>query len=168
MTTTTKRKDGKWYTVVATEGRFWKGKDGKNDSVTVVVRTVEGPETGVEEKVYLDLGERSIEYSVKKLRALGWTCDDITVLTGLGSLKAAMVVNYAPAKNGGEPFRNVNIMPLKPHAHDEEGLREMAKKYAGFAKAIPTVAATADNLAGVLPPARMPSPKAAKDSDLPF
>lgn len=66
-------------------------KEGK-DAPTVVgkVRVVEGPTTGREQVLYLSLVGGAAEISMKQLRALGWTCNDITALTGLGSVKADM------------------------------------------------------------------------------
>lgn len=66
-------------------------KEGK-DAPTVVgkVRVVEGATAGREQLLYMSLVGGAAEITMKQLRALGWNCNDITALTGLGSVKADM------------------------------------------------------------------------------
>lgn len=150
----------KYFNVVATDAKFIPGNDKRPDGLYVTVRTVDGPQEGVEEEVFLRLEEKSTEYTMKGLRALGWTGEDITnPVEGLGSIKAVMSVTT----NG--KYRNISFFPMKEQI-TEEGLREFAKKYLDAAKAAAVIPATAYNLAGNIPPAKQQ--ESGTNADLPF
>lgn len=156
----------KWSTVQATEGKFLPGTGGKADRVVVTVRVVDGDGgigTDREKFMYLE-GEKAVARTMKELRALGWTCSDITVLTGLGSLKARMAESTAPNPKGGV-FNNINFVAMS-EPPSTESLREFAKKYQDAARGVEKIASVEYNKASNLPP--QVAQVAPVDSELPF
>lgn len=59
----------------------------KEPTVVGRVRCIDGEHTGREITLYLSLVGGAAEITMKQLRAMGWTCNDITALTGLGGVK---------------------------------------------------------------------------------
>lgn len=139
-------------------------------SVVGKVRVIEGSTAGREQMLYLSLSGGAAEYSMKTLRALGWTCNDITALTGLGSVKADMTGKNKPkmAKNPetgkwdiptGDTRTEYSIWPARVRptlrAEDQKAFAAKFKALAaGLKDAIVTV--TDDTRA----PAELPAAKA--------
>lgn len=142
--------NNKYYDVVAVDSRFIPADSAdRTDCVQVTVRVVSGPETGREFTAYLSLGEKSAAYTAQGLRNLGWACNDITALNGVGTLKARMRVKPYSTPSGTK--EGYSFFPIEDRSRDEESLRGFAKKYAGLAT-VPVIPATSANSVGTLPP----------------
>jgi hypothetical protein len=112
------------------------------------VRVVEGPTAGREQFLYMNLKGGAAEVTIKQLRALGWTCNDITALTGLGSVKADMTGQRKPkmAKDAdgkytvhtGEFVTQYNIWPARVRptmrSEDQKAFASRFKAMAAEAK----------------------------------
>lgn len=88
-----------------------KNDETKMPSVVGKIRSVEGPNVGEEVWFRGHLQGGAAEITMKQLRALGWTCNDITVLTGLGSTKAD--VTGADEEYQGKVYRRYNVWALR-------------------------------------------------------
>ena len=71
--------------VQAISGAIEEPAEGKSASVTVKLQVVAGPRLGEVFTEYMYLSEKAQEYTIANLRLLGWSCNDITELAGLGS-----------------------------------------------------------------------------------
>ena len=107
----------------------------KAPTVAVELRVVEGPDAGKTIFKYGSLHENAQQYTVEMLRTLGWTCNDITALTGLGSTKAIAVEKVGEFK--GKKTVDWMIFPIKTPAPTLE-----ADKAAGFAARYKALAAS--------------------------
>ena len=152
-----KRSDGKWYTGVATDKEFVVGQGDKADSVRVTIRIIEGEKTGEETSFWLRLGEKSLPHTIKTLRALGWSCNDITTLKGVGDTKARVVYNSRVYQ--GKTYTDMSAFPfVEREARSDGELRDFAKKYKAAAVEAPPLVVNKANLApDALPPPRAPS-----------
>jgi hypothetical protein len=79
------------YTCQAVDFKLYDAEDNKAPQVGVELRVVEGPEAGKTIFWYGSLHENAQEYTARSLRDMGWSCNDITTLEGLGTLKVVAV-----------------------------------------------------------------------------
>ena len=93
------------------EGETNQAGEPKAPDVFVTLRVTEGPEAGFELFKYGSLHDNAQQYTVEMLRTLGWNCNDITALTGLGSTKAIAVAKVREYK--GERQLEWMIFPVK-------------------------------------------------------
>ncbi len=84
---------------------------GTAEQIGVTLRVLEGPETGKEIYWYGSLHENAQQYTVEALRAMGWTCNDLGTLTGLGSLKVIAVEKIEEWK--GKKRTKYMVFPVK-------------------------------------------------------
>lgn len=124
------------YTVQATGFEIIEGDDTKGTAPRILVnlRVVEGPEAGTELRYYGSFHENAQQYTADALRAMGWTCNDVTVLEGLGDLKVHAVEKTSEYK--GKPQTSWMIFPIKTPAPRLE-----ADKKASFAAQFKALAA---------------------------
>lgn len=59
----------------------------KNPQIKVTLAVTSGPRAGRSIEKYLSLHPNAADITAKQLRAMGWTCNDVTVLEGLGSVR---------------------------------------------------------------------------------
>jgi hypothetical protein len=84
---------------------------GTAPQVGVELRVIEGPEAGKTIFWYGSLHENAQTYTVDALRAMGWSCNNITELEGLGSLKVIAVEKQEEWK--GKVRTKYMIFPVK-------------------------------------------------------
>lgn len=84
---------------------------GTAPQIGVKLRVIDGPDAGKEIFWYGSLHENAQQYTAEALRAMGWSCNDITVLEGLGSLKVHAVEKITEYK--GKPQTKWMIFPVK-------------------------------------------------------
>lgn len=125
----------------------------KAPQVAVVLRVVDGPNTGKDIPWYGSLHENSQEYTFAALRAMGWTCNDVTVLDGLGSTKVAIQGKESkPYK--GKTKQEWQVWPIKARAPrlSDENKASFADRYKALAVATPLLQRSADNEAPAVIP----------------
>ena len=129
----------------------------KAPSVAVTLRVVEGPDAGLEVYWYGSLKEgQAQEITAKTLRAMGWNCNDITALTGLGDLKVALV--GSEGEYMGKPQQRWNVWEIKTPAPRlaEESKASFADRYKALGVSVPVVTRSEANEA----PENIPAPLA--------
>lgn len=146
-----KNKSGVWCEIQALRGSVAPGKkkdDGTtgSDAVKVDLKIVkcdkDPSRVGQVFQEYLYLTEKSYEFTLEKLRILGWTCNDITELEGLGSTRAAGVINTETYK--GVAREKMGIFALKEPAPELEGnaKADFAKRFKAAAAKVAKVQVT--------------------------
>lgn len=133
-------------------------KDGtpKAPSVAVTLRVVTGPQAGKDIYWYGSLHENAQEITAKTLRSMGWSCNDITQLEGLGSLK--VIVQGAEEVYEGTARQRWNVWPVKTPAPRlaDENKADFATKYKALGMSTPVVEVTTFNTApDVIPESTM-------------
>jgi len=89
-------------TAQALSAQFNEPDEGKKPSVEVSLKIVtcdDGTRVGEVFTEFMSLSGRAVEYTMKNLRALGWTCNDVTELEGVGSTIAKCGI-YSDTYNG--------------------------------------------------------------------
>lgn len=127
-------------------------------SVYVRLRVIEGDDIGKELhwRGYLVGGAQPI--TVEQLRAMGWSDNDITKLTGLGSTKVEVTERMEEYPEGSGKFNaKYSVWAFRgerPTLRDEDK-RDFAKKFKALALEKPALKVTAANAAPAdLPPVR--------------
>lgn len=147
----------KAYVAVAIDHKILEPADpSKAPSIGVRFRVVEGPDTGAEFLWYGSLAEgQAQEITVRTLRDMGWTCNDITVCEGLGSVKFRAVEKIDTYK--GKRQVRYNIWPLKSARAElsPDAAASFASQFRALAASMPVVELTESNAAPAeLPPAK--------------
>jgi hypothetical protein len=149
------------FVCVAISGELVAPKDPtKEGSVNVRMRIVEGPDAGIEKIWYGNLNGGAGEFTMQALRTMGWSGLDLDDLTGLGSVKFAVVeeqkVLPAQGKLPPKQVTNFQIWPIEGRARlDENESRAVAARFKALAAAIPVAVITDGNRAPTeLPAAR--------------
>lgn len=134
------------------------GEDGKSPQKSVKLRIIEGDRTGEEVTYWGPLHENSQQFTAEALRTMGWSCNDITVCEGLGSVKVAVVEQEETYESGGKTktAKKYQIWPAEGKATIDEGEREsFAKQFKALAAGVKPIKVTAQNAAPAeLPPAK--------------
>lgn len=99
------------YVCQAVSFEVYDAEENKAPQIGVKLRVTEGPEAGKEIFSYHSLHENAQQYTVEALRTMGWSCNDITVLEGLGSLKVIAVEKIGEYK--GKKTTSWMIFPVK-------------------------------------------------------
>jgi hypothetical protein len=99
------------YTAQAVSFEIYEGENGKAPQVGVKLLVVEGADAGKEIFWYGSLHENAQQYTAEALRAMGWSCNDITTLEGLGTLKVIAVEKQEEYK--GKLKTKYMIFPVK-------------------------------------------------------
>ena len=132
------------YKVRAVHGSEQYGRSsGGTEQINVDVEFIGGEQEGATATVFLYLSDAAVEYSIAKLRALGWKGDKISELTGLGDTEAHALVKYETYQ--GEERMKVDILaggmgrvkvgnPMDPRAKSALDARLAAKIKAAPAK----------------------------------
>jgi hypothetical protein len=152
------------YVAVAVSHDINPGGEAKDDGtltspfVFVKLRVVEGDDIGKELnwRGYLVGGAQPI--TVDQLRAMGWSDNDITKLTGLGSVKVEVTERMDEYPAGSGKFTpKYSVWPYRgerPTLRDEDK-KDFAKKFKALALEKPAIKVTASNAAPTeLPPAK--------------
>lgn len=144
------------YTAQAIEAKIYEGEGDKAPQIGVELRVVEGPETGKVIWWYGSLHENAQQYTVEALRAMGWSCNDITTLEGLGSLKVIAVEKQEEYK--GKLKTKYMIFPVKTPKPtlEADAKASFASRFKALAASIAPVKQTELN-AG-LPTEALPAP----------
>lgn len=133
-----------YHTVQYVEHRFVDVADKKK-----LIVTVRDVETGVDTECWFQLEGVGAEITVKSLRALGWKCNSITTLEGIGSLKATLRIT----PNG--KYVNTSIFPLREKkekvAMDEAAKASFDEMFLALAATTEVIDTTDNNQAGALP-----------------
>jgi hypothetical protein len=107
----------------------------KAPQVGIELRVVEGPDAGKTIYWYGSLHENAQQYTFEALRDMGWSCNDVTALEGLGTLK---VIAVGKANNHeGKTYQKWMIFPVKTPKPTLE-----ADAKAGFAARFKALAAS--------------------------
>jgi hypothetical protein len=143
-------KAGDRFIVQATEGRIVEGKAAPQ--VEVTLRIVEGPHTGEETTTWGSLADGDAQrFTAEMLRTLGWSCNDITAMTGLGSTRAAIQAKESTYE--GKTRIRWSVFPLRSRkaALEPTSLKALAATFKSLAASVPPVAVDDSNRAGELP-----------------
>ena len=155
-------------------GRAIEGSEdfGMSDKGEQLALGVEIPSLSRRFTVFMSFSDAAMKYSVEKLRACGWTGEDITNLAGVSKNEVDISVKYETWK--GEERMKVDIYAgggrvKLDNPLDERQKREFAARMKGFLKSSATPAARPANAAP--PPARRegaydPGPE--PSDDIPF
>jgi hypothetical protein len=148
------------YVAVAVSGEIVPPKSETSaPQVEVTCRVVEGADAGKEFRVWLSLKEgQAQEISAKTLRTMGWRCNDITALEGLGSTKFDACQYNDEYK--GKTSTKYDIWPCKGPRNTlrEDDRQSFAARFKALAAATPAAPVTEANAApATLPPARSTS-----------
>lgn len=113
----------------------------RNDQIVLELQL---PEIGQNVSTFLVFSEKATPYSIRKLRACGWTGSDLSKLDGIDRNVVAVEVKYE--MYNGEEKMKVDIQTggsvVLESAHDDKKKRAFAAKHADFAKSIPVVTQT--------------------------
>ena len=144
------------FLCVAIDSKIYEADEKKAAQIGVKLRVIEGPDTGREIFWYGSLHENAQQYTAQTLRDLGWSCNDIATLTGLGTTKVWAVQKDEEYK--GKIKTRFMVFPMKSAkatlADADKG--SFAKQYKALALSVPAAALTDDNRA----PAVIPEPAA--------
>lgn len=144
--------DNGTYTCQAVSFEFIE-KEGKEPSIGVKLRVVEGPDTGKDIFEYLNLNGGAAEISMKTLRSLGWTCNDITVLEGLGSTK--VIVKGKGNEYNGKLYQKWSIWPMRVQRELAADVKaSFAERFRALAASAEVTRVVTENAAGPLPEAK--------------
>lgn len=130
------------YTCQAISFQLYDAEDNKAPQVGVELRVIEGPEAGKTIFWYGSLHENAQEYTAKALRDMGWSCNDITALEGLGSLKVVAVEKIEEYK--GKPRTKWMIFPVKTPKPtlEADAKASFGARFKALAAAVPAVKQT--------------------------
>lgn len=144
-----------------------------NQQIAVLFEIVEGVDQGCTIVWYGHFTDKTTDRTMESLRYCGWTCNDVTVLTGLGSKLVQIVVEHETQQEGKHEgqqrarVRWVNrlgggaIKLEKPM--DANAKRMFAAKMAMHAKKAPVMQG------GIGPQDRSPTEKPSEgEDDIPF
>lgn len=121
--------------VVAVGHEIYPPENGKSGSVAVTLRVIEGDRAGEEVKYFGSLHENSQQYTAEALRLMGWSCNDITVLDGLGKTKV-VAIEKEEVYNG-RPRKSYQIWPAEGKATLADNDREsFAKQFKALAASV--------------------------------
>ena len=154
---------------VAVDGQLYPENEKGPARVGVRCRVVEGPETGREEIVYMGLGEgQQAEITIKQLRVMGWSDNDITSLAGLGSTKFDLVKSQST--KGDKTYVNWNAYERRQKVTmRDEDRAAFAAQFSSLAAQVKPVVVTELNAAPEeLPAARAAGEITKKPDGLPF
>lgn len=146
------------YTCQAVSHEIIESKhEGKEPQIGVKLRVCEGPSTGMDIFWYGNLEGGAAQFTLEALRNMGWQCNDITALDGLGSTKVIVV-----GKNNeyqGKSYQRWMIFPVKTPRPQLEAdkLASFAERFKALAVTTETVKVGDLNAAGPLPEARAQS-----------
>jgi hypothetical protein len=145
------------YTAQAFSGEIMAPKGDKPDdqgSVFVKLRVCEGPETGKDIHWYGSLNGGAAQYTIEALRSMGWTCNDITQLEGLGSAKVVLI-GKANEFNGKTSQRWM-VFPVRVPAPrlEADAKASFAERFKALAVSTEVIKLAEVNAAGPLPEAR--------------
>lgn len=126
------------------------------------------PDIGEKVSTFLVFSEKSAKYSIERLRALGWSGNDLANLAGIDTKQVDVEVKYEMYQ--GQEKMKVQILTgggvvLKDKL-DDKGKKAFAAKYAAMAKATP--AASSSSTATPQRGAVQASAGAPNADDLPF
>jgi hypothetical protein len=130
------------YTAQAISFEIYEAEDNKAPSIGVKLRVVEGPDAGKEIFYYGSLHENAQQYTVEALRSMGWSCNDITTLTGLGSLKVIAVEKTEEWK--GKTRTKWMVFPVKTPKPtlEADSKSSFANRFKALAASVAPVKAT--------------------------
>lgn len=154
-------------------GSFLPPREDKENDVPVVLvtlRITEGPRAGEEETYRGRLTDKGAEYVVQDLRTMGWKCNDITKLEGLGDTKVTIAISHDQGNNG-KVYRNVKVFePRAKQKMSDEDRASFASRFAALAASTAPVSVGAHNQPTDLPAKKEPvqAPPAASGDDIPF
>lgn len=150
------------YVAVALGAEHYPAEDEKAPRIGVEIRVVEGEDAGKTIYWYGSLKDGEAQrITLESLRLMGWQCNDIMELTGLGSTKF-VVTEYEEVYNGKVQIR-YGIWELKPERKTvrTEDRKAFASQFKAAAAAIAPVKITETNKA----PDVLPEFKAAQGSN---
>ena len=151
------------FTCVAVGHEIIEPKDEtRSPQVSVKLRVVEGHETGREIWWYGSLHENAQQYTAQALRDMGWSCNDITALTGLGSVKVNAVAKQSEYQ--GKVRTQWMIFPAARASIRPEAKATLAKQFKALAASIKPIEVTELNKA----PEQVPTSTSSNGTDATF
>lgn len=152
------------YTAQAISFKVYDEEDGKAPQIGVELRVTEGEHAGKEIFWYGSLHENAQQFTVEALRTMGWRCNDITALEGLGSVKVIVVEKpaemYTDKRTGKQRMGSpkLQIWPVKTPKPTLEA--DKAKSFASRFKALAASVAPTEvtELNAGLPVDALPAP----------
>lgn len=134
------------YVCQAISFNVYDAEGDKAPQIGVESRVVEGPDAGKTIFTYHSLHENAQQYTVEALRNMGWSCNDITALEGLGSIKFIAVEKIGEYK--GKPTKSWMVFPVKtPKPTLEDDMRaSFAARFKALAASVKPVEQTQLNL----------------------
>ncbi len=141
------------YIVQAVGFEIYPEEDGKAPSVKVELRVVEGPEAGKTIFHYCSLHENAQQYSVEALRTLGWRCNDLTALEGLGEVKAIAVGKQETYKGKVQTRYMIFAVKTPKPTLEADAKASFAARFKALAASVAPVERTDLNKAGAVPAA---------------
>lgn len=133
------------YTAQAVSFEIYEGENGKAPQIGVKLRVTEGAEAGKEIFWYGSLHENAQQYTAEALRAMGWSCNDITTLEGLGALKVIAVEKQEEYK--GKMKTKYMIFPVKTPKPtlEADAKSSFASRFKALAASVAPTKVTAEN-----------------------
>lgn len=130
------------YIAQAVSFQLYDAEDNKAPQIGVELRVTEGPSAGKTIYWYGSLHENSQEYTAKSLRDMGWSCNDITALEGLGSLKVIVIGKADEYK--GKTTQRWNVFPVKTPKPtlEADAKSSFAARFKALAASVPAVKVT--------------------------
>lgn len=101
----------KYFDVVAVDHMIEGGDEKRSPQIVVRLKIVDGPQKGTQKMYYGSLHENAVKYTFEALRSLGWTCNDVEKLEGLGSVVAVAVED--DNKYNGKVTRRIKFINPK-------------------------------------------------------
>lgn len=102
---------GESFESVATGFELQEATDTAAPQVVVTCRVITGPQSGAEKRYYGSLHENAQQYTAEALRTMGWKCNDITALSGLGDTKFILREKFEQYK--GKRTTKHSVFPLR-------------------------------------------------------
>jgi hypothetical protein len=161
------------YVCQAVSHQIYDAEGDKAPQVGVESRVVEGPEAGKTIYTYHSLHENAQQYTAEALRAMGWSCNDITALEGLGSLKFIAVEKLEEyPKGSGKMKTKYMVFPVKTPKPtlEADAKNSFAARFKALAASVAPIKATELNAglsADEIPAARTNGTGAVAPSDGP-
>lgn len=144
------------YTVQAVSGAFIPNEKDpeKEGSIEVKLRVVEGPHAGEDKFWYGNLNGGAAEITIKILRDMGWSCNDITALTGLGSTK--VILRGKSNEYQGKTYQRWDVWPMRTPRPELEATAKanFRDRFLALAASAAPVTVSDGNAAGPLPEAK--------------
>ena len=142
------KKNYTYCTVQATSAKFNEpAAEGKKPSVEVSLKVTacdDPSRVGSVFTEFMSLSGGAVEYTMRNLRALGWTCDDITELEGVGSIQAKGGI-YLDTYDG-KTREKCNVFEAKPEL-TASAKKTFASQFKAAAKSAKPVKITDANAA---------------------